>query len=198
MSARLSDHLPLIQDSVDQHQAMIAGLVASCGQSLQRLIDCCIHCLRQNGKLIFFGNGGSAADAQHFATELVVRFKKNNRSSLAAISLTSSGPLITACANDFSFEEIFSRQIEGVGNPGDVAIAISTSGNSPNVIKALERSLEMGLVATGLTGEEGGQMNGLADPLLKVPSLITARIQESHLLIGHILCEAIENERFAD
>ena len=157
----------------------------------QRLVQACVDSLAHGGKILFFGNGGSAADAQHLATELVVRYRYN-RKALASVALTTDTSLLTACANDFSFEEIFSRQIEALGRPGDVAIGISTSGNSPNVLTALAVARDMGLVAAGFAGRDGGKMVGLADPLLIVPSTVTARIQEMHILIGHALCDQVE------
>ncbi len=142
---------------------------------------------------MFFGNGGSASDAQHLATELTVRYKGNRR-ALAAIALTTDTSALTAIGNDFGFDELFSRQIEALGKPGDVAIAITTSGKSPNILKALTQARQMGLVAAALGGKGGGGLNGLADPLLVVPSDTTARIQEMHIMLGQMLCGAIEFE----
>ena len=159
-----------------------AALVAACRKSLDN-----------GGKLMFFGNGGSAADAQHLATELTIRYTRN-RKALAALSLTTDTSCLTACANDFGFELIFARQIEALARPGDVAIGITTSGNSANVTLALEAAKAMGCVAAGLSGRDGGKLVGLADPLLIVPVHETARIQEMHILIGHMLCEALERE----
>jgi D-sedoheptulose 7-phosphate isomerase len=143
------------------------------------------------GKILFFGNGGSAADAQHLATEIVVRYKVNRR-ALPAIALTTDTSILTATANDLSFDEIFSRQVEALARPGDVVIGISTSGKSPNVVKALQAATAAGAIAAGFTGRDGGAMVGLAEPLIIVPSDVTARIQEMHILVGHMLCDAIE------
>ncbi|MGB8601880.1 MAG: SIS domain-containing protein, partial [Rhizomicrobium sp.] len=142
---------------------------------------------------LFFGNGGSAADAQHLATELVVRYRKN-RPSLAAIALTTDTSALTAIGNDYGFEDLFSRQVEGLGRKGDVAIGISTSGNSPNVLKALKLARDMGLVTVGFGGGTGGKLPDVCDISLIVPSPVTARIQECHILIGHMLCGAVEAE----
>jgi D-sedoheptulose 7-phosphate isomerase len=149
--------------------------------------------LNNGHKIILFGNGGSAADAQHIATELTVRYTKNRR-ALAALSLATDTSALTAIGNDFSFDEIFSRQIEALGQPGDVALGISTSGQSPNVNLALRKAHEMGLVCTGWSGKSGGEMVDLCEVLLVVPSQTTARIQEMHILLGHLLCGAIEQK----
>lgn len=159
--------------------------------SFARLSAAAIAALRGGGKLLFFGNGGSAADAQHIATELTIRFQAD-RPAIAAIALTTDSSALTACGNDFGFERIFSRQIEALGRPGDLAIGISTSGQSPNVLKALEVAKAMGLAAAGLAGRDGGPMAGLADPLVIAPGEDTARIQEMHIAIGHLLCAEIE------
>jgi D-sedoheptulose 7-phosphate isomerase len=149
--------------------------------------------LRSQGKILFFGNGGSAADAQHMAAEFTVRFVKNRR-ALAAIALNVDTSAMTACGNDLGFDQIFSRQIEALGRPGDVAIGFSTSGNSPNVIGALACARDQGLTAAALSGEGGGKLRGIADPLIMVPSRETARIQEMHILLGHILCTEVEHQ----
>lgn len=145
------------------------------------------------GTLIFFGNGGSAADAQHLATELTVRYQSNRR-AIAAIALTTDTSALTAAANDFGYETVFARQLEAIGRPGDLALGISTSGRSPNVVRALEVARERGLTAAALTGGDGGVLAGLADPLIVVPSHRTARIQEMHITLGQMLCGALEKE----
>ena len=159
-----------------------AGLVADCAKSI-----------RAGGKLMFFGNGGSAADAQHLATELTVRYKRD-RAAIAAIALTTDSSALTAAGNDLGFDRIFARQIEALGQPGDVAIAISTSGKSANVITALRQAKSMRLTTAALGGKGGGDMAGLADHLLLVPSDTTARIQEMHITLGQMLCGALEIE----
>ena len=155
--------------------------------------DLIINALKKNGKILIFGNGGSASDAQHFAAELIVRFK-NDRKSLPAIALTTDTSIITACSNDFNFSRIFERQIEGLANKNDVAIGISTSGNSENVVLAIKKAKEKSLKTITLTGKDGGKLNNLADITIKVPSENTARIQEAHITILHIICELIDKE----
>jgi len=142
---------------------------------------------------MLFGNGGSAGDAQHLATELTVRYHRS-RAPIAAIALTTDTSVLTAAGNDLGFEQVFARQIEALGRKGDVAIAISTSGKSPNVIAALTQARAKGLVTVAFGGKGGGDMAGLADHLLVVPSDTTARIQEMHILIGQMLCGALEAE----
>ncbi len=148
-----------------------------------------------NGKLLIFGNGGSAADAQHIAGELVNRFLQERR-GLPAIALTTDGGALTCIANDTGFENVFARQIEALGTEGDVCLAISTSGTSSNVVRACEQARKQGIKVIGLLGRDGGQVGALCDLALIVPSNDTQRIQETHNLIGHILCELIESEVF--
>lgn len=152
---------------------------------------------KKEGKLLIFGNGGSAADAQHLAGELINRFKKE-RKPLPAIALTTDTSVITAISNDYDFSLIFVKQIEALGKKGDVALGISTSGKSPNVLKALHVAKEKGLYTVGLSGGDGGKMKDVCDLLILVPSKETPRIQEGHLLFLHILCELIEDILFKD
>ena len=146
-------------------------------------------------KLFFFGNGGSAADAQHFAAEFVNRYIMD-RPPLPAIALTTDTSILTSVSNDLAFDEIFAHQLRALGKEGDVAIGISTSGNSSNVIKAFETARRMGLKTVALTGNDGGALANLADICLVVPSKSTPRIQETHILVGHILCEMVEHQLF--
>lgn len=157
-----------------------------------RLVAICADAVGSGHKLLLFGNGGSAGDAQHIATELTVRFSQD-RAPIAAISLATDSSALTAIGNDLGFDRLFSRQIEALGRPGDVAIGITTSGRSPNVILALRTAREMGLVAAALAGRDGGDLPGLADPLLVVPARETSRIQEMHIAVGHMLCGALEH-----
>lgn len=155
--------------------------------------------LKAGNKILICGNGGSAADAQHIAAELVVRLKSTfDRPAIPAIALTVNTSVLTAGANDYGFETIFSRQIEALANPGDVLIAISTSGNSKNIIMAVEQAKLKGIASIGFLGTEGGKMKDLVDYSLIVPSDNTAYIQESHISIGHILCDIIEQELFGE
>lgn len=149
--------------------------------------------LNQEGKLIFFGNGGSAADSQHIAAEFIGRFQKE-RKSLAAIALTTDTSILTALGNDYSFDIVFSRQLEGIAKPEDLVIALSTSGNSRNVIEGVKQAKKMGIKVISLTGCGGGKLASLSDISLIVPSETTARIQESHMCIAHAICELIENQ----
>jgi D-sedoheptulose 7-phosphate isomerase len=176
-----------------EHALVAQATARELRQPFVALLACCLESLRGGGKIFFFGNGGSAADAQHLATELTVRYK-SNRKAIAAIALTTDTSALTAIGNDLGFDELFARQIEALGKPGDVAIAISTSGKSPNILKALKQAKSMGIVAAALGGKGGGDMVGLADPLLIVPSETTARIQEMHITLGQMLCGALEIE----
>jgi D-sedoheptulose 7-phosphate isomerase len=155
------------------------------------------ECIKSGGKILLCGNGGSAADAQHFAGELVVRLTSDyTRTALPAITLSSDNFILTACANDFGFEQVFSRQIEALGKPEDVLVCISTSGNSPNLIKAAQKAKEKRMKTVGLLGGDGGKLKKFTDLSLIVPSHATPRIQETHICICHILCELIERELF--
>jgi D-sedoheptulose 7-phosphate isomerase len=147
--------------------------------------------LRSGGKVLAFGNGGSAADAQHLAGELVGRFRRD-RPGLAAVALTTDPSVVTALGNDFGFEAVFRRQVEALGRPGDVALGISTSGRSPNVLEAMRAARARGLVTVGLTGGGGGPLRDLADYLVDVPHADTQRIQEVHLMVVHVLCQVVE------
>ena len=151
--------------------------------------------LRSEHKVLFFGNGGSAADAQHFAAELCGRYLRE-RCSLPGLALTTNSSALTAIGNDYSFETIFARQIEGIGLAGDVAFGISTSGNSVNVIRAMEVAKRRKLVAIGLAGKDGGKMRAAVDHCICIPSRETPRIQEAHILTGHIICELVERSLF--
>jgi D-sedoheptulose 7-phosphate isomerase len=174
-----------------EHAAVVERTRLALTEPFAELVGQCLRCLQHGGKILFFGNGGSAADAQHLATELTVRFK-GNRKAIAAIALTTDTSALTAIGNDLGFEQLFARQIEALGRPGDLALAITTSGESPNILQALRTARRCELVAAALAGKGGGHLNGLADPLLIVPSDVTARIQEMHILVGQMLCEAIE------
>ncbi len=149
------------------------------------------ECLKNGNKVLLFGNGGSAADAQHIAAEFTGRFVKERR-SLPAIALTTDTSALTAIGNDYGFENIFSRQVEGLAKEGDILIGISTSGNSENVIRAFEMGRTLKCKNIGLSGRDGGTMNNACDSNIVIPSAITARIQEMHILIGHIICDAVD------
>ena len=151
--------------------------------------------LRDGRKILLFGNGGSAADAQHIAAEFIGRFIPD-RMPLAALSLATDSSALTSLGNDYGFNAVFSRQVQALGNTGDIAIGISTSGNSPNVLAAMDVARTKGLLTIGFTGESGGKMNGRTDVLFRVPSGMTPRIQETHITLGHVLCELIDRELF--
>jgi D-sedoheptulose 7-phosphate isomerase len=176
-----------------EHRKLVDKTSEAVREDFLRLCGICLDSVRGGGKLMFCGNGGSAADAQHLATELTVRYKRD-RAAIASVALTTDTSALTAIGNDFGFEQLFSRQIEAIGKPGDVLIAISTSGQSDNIILALEQAKKMAIAATGWSGKGGGRMVGLADPLLIVPSQTAARIQEMHIMLGQMLCNAVEIE----
>lgn len=166
-------------------------------EQIEQLATRIIETYRKKGKIVLFGNGGSAADAQHIACELVGRFK-TERVALPAIALTTDTSILTALSNDYSFEDVFSRQISAIVDPDDVVIGISTSGNSSNVINGIKKAKELGAFTVGLTGGTGGRLTEFADLCIIIPSSDTPRIQEVHITIGHILCELIEKELFQD
>jgi D-sedoheptulose 7-phosphate isomerase len=153
------------------------------------------HGLRSGRKMLFFGNGGSAADAQHLAAEMVGRFGPD-RSALPAISLATDTSILTAVGNDYGYDKVFARQIEALGQPGDTAIGISTSGNSPSVLEAIDVARAKGLFTVGFSGETGGKMKDRTEVMFCVPSRQTPRIQETHILLGHIICELVDRELF--
>ncbi len=175
---------------LEQHQAVIVRL-AGCSGAIEAAGELLIATLKQGGKILLCGNGGSAADCQHIAAELVVQYQKN-RQALAAIALTTDSSILTAHANDFGFATVYSRQIEAIANEKDCLIAISTSGRSINILNAVEAARLKGLSVIGLTGRDGGKLSELVTHPVIVPSDVTARIQEAHILIGHWWCGAIE------
>ena len=182
-----------IRETADNLRAMSED--AALHAAIARVAMACIEALRRGNKILFAGNGGSAADAQHLAGELVSRFNYD-RPGLHAFALTTDTSVLTAVGNDYGYEHLFARQIQAVGIHGDVFIGISTSGRSPNILNALRMAREKGLIAVGLTGLSGGKMPGLCDHCLHVPSDATPRIQEGHITIGHTICWLIEKEIF--
>jgi D-sedoheptulose 7-phosphate isomerase len=176
---------------LDEHEAVLRATRGALRQPFLRLCETAQAALRAGNKLMFFGNGGSAADAQHLAAELVVRYR-TDRAPLAAVALTTDSSVLTAGANDFGYDTVFESQLRALGRPGDVAIGLSTSGNSENVLRALRAARDIGAVPAALAGKGGGALVGLADPLLVVPSDVTARIQEMHIVLGHLLCDVLE------
>lgn len=161
--------------------------------TIERAATVVVNAIKNGNKVIFCGNGGSAADSQHLAAELIGKFYFNRR-SLPAISLTVNTSIITAIGNDFGFDKVFARQLEGIGKAGDVLIGLSTSGNSENVVEAFRLAKELGISTVAFTGESGGILRNLTDILINIPSNDTPRIQEAHIMVGHIICELVEKE----
>ncbi len=164
-------------------------------QTVGAVTSLIVTAFKAGNKVLFCGNGGSAADAQHLAAEFSGRFYKD-RKSLPSEALHCNTSYMTAVANDYGYDVIYSRMIEGIGKEGDVLIALSTSGNSVNITNALQSASEIGMITVGLTGEGGGKMNGICDHMIKVPSTDTPRIQETHIMIGHIICQLVEEQYF--
>jgi D-sedoheptulose 7-phosphate isomerase len=187
------DPISFFEQEFTEHEAVARATRAALAEPFAQLCKAAIATLKAGNKIMFFGNGGSAADAQHLAAELVVRYKIN-RAPMAALALTTDSSTLTAGGNDFGFETIFESQLRGLGRPGDLAIAFTTSGNSENIVRALAAAKETGIVPAALAGKGGGRLVGMADPLLVVPSDVTARIQEMHILVGHMLCDVLEQE----
>ena len=181
-----------IEKEIAEH-LKVAETMSSLTNKVEIAAQICIDCLKNGGKILLFGNGGSAADAQHIAAELVGRFKAE-RKSLPAIALTTDTSVLTAIGNDFGYVHVFDRQVEALANKGDVAIGISTSGNSINVINALKVASKLNCNTIGFSGQDGGKMNKICNINLAVPSEDTPRIQEMHILIGHIICHLIDQE----
>lgn len=176
-----------IEWSIEVHKR----LVEACLPAMTAAADALVEAYRNGHKAIFFGNGGSAADAQHLAAEFVGRYLRERR-PMPALALNANSSAVTAIGNDYGYDQVFARQLEALACPGDVAVGISTSGNSPSVIQALLCARGMGLFTVGLTGAKGGNMRGLVDALIAVPSDETPRIQECHILTGHALCDVVE------
>jgi D-sedoheptulose 7-phosphate isomerase len=177
-------------DAIAEHLTVISQFAAQ-EDAFERAAVRITNCLLTGNKILWCGNGGSAADSQHLAAELVGRFRSMRR-AFPSIALTTDTSVLTSIANDWSYEEVFARQVEALTQPGDVLVGISTSGNSSNVCAALEKARELGVFTVAMTGKSGGRMASLADICLRVPATDPARIQEGHILCGHILCEWIE------
>ncbi|RBP36367.1 D-sedoheptulose 7-phosphate isomerase [Roseimicrobium gellanilyticum] len=186
----MSNAASLIETHLTEHHAAVQRL-SGFVPFIEDLAGRMVECLKAGGKVLFFGNGGSAADAQHLAAELVVRYRVNRR-ALAGIALTTDTSILTAGGNDFGFDSIYARQVEALGCKGDVVIGISTSGNSANVVNGLVEAKKQGCLAVAFTAEGGGRCAEVADLCFRAPSPVTARAQECHLLVGHILCDWVE------
>lgn len=176
----------------EEHIEVAQKTLAHLKDDIAKAAEIVVACSKSGKKVLLFGNGGSAADAQHIAAEFIGRFVKERR-SLPAIALTTDTSALTAISNDYGFDRVFERQVEGFAVAGDVLIGISTSGNSPNVIKALLKGKEAGCKTIGLSGRDGGEMNNCCDINIVIPSNVTARVQEMHILIGHIICGAVDD-----
>ena len=185
MSDRIKAH---IERSIEAKKRILADEALL--DQLEQSITLCVEALRNGKKIIFAGNGGSASDAQHLAAELVGRYRYD-RESLAAIAITTDTSALTAIGNDYGYEEVFSRQLSGLGQDGDILVAISTSGNSGNIIRAVDIALKKGIKVIGMSGEKG-KLREVADACLAVPAPLTATVQEAHIMLGHILCDGIE------
>lgn len=186
-----------ILNQITEAQRVMSAMLADQKllSTLEAASQSCINCLQSGGKILLAGNGGSAADAQHIAGEFVSRFAFD-RPGLPAIALTTDTSILTAIGNDYGYERLFNRQVQALGNKGDVFIGYSTSGKSPNIIKAFEEARSIGLTCIGMTGNRGGPMRDLCDYVLEVPSADTPKIQEGHLVLGHILCGLVESTIF--
>jgi len=183
----------ILRENIAVQQAMLADgdLVVL----MEKIVNLVAAVFQNGNKVLFCGNGGSAADAQHLAAELSGRFYLD-RAPLFAEALHVNTSFLTAVSNDYGFENAFARAVGAMGRPGDLLVALSTSGNSPNILKAIEQAKSLGMTVVGMTGRDGGGMNGLCDFLIKIPSNDTPRIQEGHILAGHILCELVEDKLF--
>jgi len=181
----------LIQNEFNEHVETVEQMT-SLFDDIAKAANLCIECLETGNKILIFGNGGSAADAQHIAAELVGRFKIE-RKGLSAIALTTDTSALTSIGNDYGYDYVFSRQVEALANPNDILLGISTGGSSKNVIEALRLGKEMKCKSLGFSGRDGGEMNEICDINLVVPAIDTPRIQEMHIFIGHTLCHLIEN-----
>jgi D-sedoheptulose 7-phosphate isomerase len=183
--------MSMIRDNFSEHLEVIQKVSEACAEDIAVVGQLMVDVLAQGGTIYWCGNGGSAADSQHLAAELVGRFKGDRR-ALRSAALSTDSSVLTCVANDYSYDSIFSRQIEALGRAGDLLVGISTSGNSGNVLKAFEVAKQLGLHTVGLLGKDGGKAKRMADHSIVIPSDATARIQESHILIGHTFCDLIE------
>lgn len=180
---------------MQEHQDAVNGLLNDPVQlaAIEKMAAICKEAIKNDHKILLCGNGGSAADSQHIAAEFVGRFVKE-RGGLPSIALTTDTSILTAIGNDYGYDEVFRRQVEALGRKGDVLIGISTSGNSGNVIKAFEQAAKQGVATLAFTGPKESRMSALADVALRVPAPVTARVQECHIMVGHMICEAIDED----
>ena len=182
----------ILRMNIERSAAVHAQLLETCLPAMTAAANALVTAYRAGHKALFFGNGGSSTDAQHLAGEFLGRYLRERR-PLPAVALADNMAAVTAIANDYGFDQVFSRQLQGLAQPGDVAVAFSTSGNSKNIVEAVNCARKLGLHTIALTGSAGGRLRGLVDTLIAVPSEETPRIQECHILIGHALCDAVEH-----
>tara|TARA_A100001035_G_C27780566_1_gene501533 strand:- start:49 stop:645 length:597 start_codon:yes stop_codon:yes gene_type:complete len=183
----------ILKDSIKLNTTILRN--KSFNRNILQISNIIVNAIKNNNKVLFFGNGGSAADSQHMAGEFICRFMFE-RKSIPGIALTTDPSVMTSIANDYGYEEVFSRQVEALGNKGDISFAFSTSGMSRNVIKGLETAKKKGLITIGMTGENANEMGNHCDFLVNIPNNQVPRIQEGHLIIGHIICEIVEEQLF--
>jgi len=193
----LQDALAAMQEAFAESAAVKRAFLEADGEQMCRAVATVVDAFRGGKKVLLLGNGGSASDAQHIAAEWVGRYRRE-RAALPAMALTANSSDLTAIGNDYGFDQVFARQVEAHGQPGDVLLAISTSGNSPNVLEAIAVAKERGLTTIGLTGGGGGKLAGCVELPLVVPSAVTARIQESHMTFLHVLCELVDEALFPE
>src|SRR4030095_1976815 len=192
------DRTKFFEESLSESAETKKGIMKSCRESVFKAIDMLVSSIQSGGKIMLCGNGGSAADSQHLATEFIIRLSHDlKRPSIGAIALTTDSSLLTAGGNDIGFENVFARSVEGLGRPGDVLIGISTSGNSQNIIKAFEMAKKKNIMTIAFLGGTGGKMKGMTDAEVIIPSANTQRIQEGHITVGHIICESVERELYS-
>jgi D-sedoheptulose 7-phosphate isomerase len=195
-SISIENALAHVVSSFQEGAALRMKVASECGRAIVEAASVVAECLQAGGKILFCGNGGSAADSQHLAAEFVGHFILDRR-ALPAIALTTDSSILTAVGNDYGFEQVFSRQIQALGRPGDVAVGISTSGQSPNVLAAMREARKLGLKTIGFSGKDGGALAKCVDIPIVVSSPNTARIQECHITIGHLICELAEKDAMA-
>jgi D-sedoheptulose 7-phosphate isomerase len=192
------DRTKFFDESLTESAETKRNIMKSCREDVYKAIDMLKSCIQSGGKVMFCGNGGSAADSQHLATELIIRLSHDiKRPAIGAIALTTDTSLLTAGANDIGYENVFSRSVEGLGRAGDALVGISTSGNSQNIIKAFEMAKSRNIKTIAFLGGTGGKLKGMADVEIIVPSPNTQRIQEGHITIAHIICESVERELYS-
>ena len=193
------DRAKFFDESLIESAETKQNILKYCRGDVYKAIDLIRESIKAGGKIMFCGNGGSAADSQHLATEFIIRLSHDiKRPAIGAIALTTDSSNLTAGANDIGYENVFARNVEGLGKPGDVLVGISTSGNSKNIIKAFEKAKGIGVKTLAFLGGTGGNMKGMADVEVIIPSANTQRIQEGHITIGHIICESVERELFGN